>query len=149
MQSPNFREIYFRKLYLKKIKLRLVKESKLSLNNLALKADAIHLELFTSNVSCCQRPNYLLKLASPDRAPDSTRTSQVNSFYRLPNRYGKESSSCSNCINHKYFPDLCWYYLKYGHVNAKNWHSKPCLHLSKGCEVLATTWSRKPRHIIL
>ena len=45
----------------KRVKLHLVGESNLSLDNLAIKADAIFLELFPNNVSI---------VTSPDRAPD-------------------------------------------------------------------------------
>ena len=57
---------------------------------------AIYLELFPSNVSW---PSTQLsaKVSSPDRALESTRTAQVNSF--IPNRFSNTSSSANKSFS--------------------------------------------------
>ena len=122
----------------KRIKLHLVGESNLLLDNLAVKTDAIYLKLFPGNVSL---PSTQLpaKVTSPDRAPNSTRHAQVNSF--ISKRFFNASSSTnksssSDCFNTRDVPDLCWYHLTYGPVNARKCLGKPCpmfpcLHMSK------------------
>ena len=85
----------------KSVKLHLVGESNLSLDNLAIKADAIFLE----NVSA---------VTSPD----------VNSF--IPSTSSSNETFGSDCFNPRDVPDLCWYHLTYGPVNARKCHGKPC-----------------------
>ena len=96
----------------KHIKLHLVGESNLSLDNLAVKTDAIYFELFPSNVSL---PLTLLSVTVtfPDCAPESTRTAQVNSFItRFSNAFGSINKSVSSdCFNPKNTPGLYWYHL--------------------------------------
>ena len=86
----------------KSVKLHLVAETNLTLDNLAIKADAIFLELFPNNIST---------VASPEFIPSTSSTN---------------NSSGSDCFNPRDVPDLCWYHLTYGPVNARKCHGKPC-----------------------
>ena len=86
----------------KSVKFHLAGESNLSLDNLAIKADAIFLELFPNNIST---------VTSPEFIPSASSTNKTSGF---------------DCFNPRDVPDLCWCHLTYGPVNARKCHGKPC-----------------------
>ena len=103
------------------------------MDNLVIKANAIFLESFPNNVST---------VTSPD----------VNSF--IPSTSSTNKSSGSDCFNPRDVPDLCWYHLTYGSVNARKmpWLTLPDVSLSsnvkKRVKWLATILSRKPHDLL-
>ena len=86
----------------KSVKLHLAGETNLTLDNLAIKADAIFLELFPNNISTVTSPEF------------------------IPSTSSRNKSSDSDCFNPNDVPELRWYHLTYGPVNARKCHGKPC-----------------------
>jgi len=128
----------------KSIKLHLLGEKDISIEDLATKADAIHAELSTSD-SVPVPPPTRYDQPSSSRFPvnnyssPNDRTAGVSRPTFTSNRSSNILSSTSNdpgCFDPSDVPNLCWYHLTYGPVNACKCHGKPypmfpCLGASK------------------
>ena len=114
----------------------------LPLDRLAIKADAIQLELIKSSSNPFQK--------SSDATRENFRSSD-DRYYRRP-RDSSVNPNYSGSFNPDDVPGLCWYHQRFGPVQAKKCHGKPCpmfpcLNPSKKrVKWLATATSRKPQN---